>query len=107
MWGCGLTRRAASTRDTSSTPTAEVLPSPNGNHPMHRIWIEQITNHNLRTHIAQRLRAFVFISHHRTHRLALLQQQFGDRAPYRADAPSLAGDQNGGICHVLSSYSFN
>jgi len=49
----------------------------------------------------QRLRAFVFISHHRTHRFALLQQQFGDRAPYRADAARRAGDQNG-VCHVFS-----
>jgi hypothetical protein len=53
---------------------------------MHRIEIEQITDHDLRTLVAQRLRAFVFSSHHRTHRFALLQQQFGDRAPYRADA---------------------
>src|SRR5258708_39997712 len=48
---------------------------------------------------------FVFISHHRTHRFALLQQQFGDRAPYRADAARRAGDQNG-IYHVFSSYAF-
>jgi hypothetical protein len=32
----------------------------------------------------------------------MLQEQFGDRAPYRADAARRAGDQNG-ICHVLSS----
>ena len=69
---------------------------------MHRIEIEQIADHDLRTHVAQRLRAFVFISHHRTHRFALLQQQFGDRAPYRADAARRAGDQNG-MCHVFSS----
>jgi len=31
-------------------------------------------------------RAFVFISHHRTHRFALLQQLSGDRAPYPTDA---------------------
>jgi hypothetical protein len=62
---------------------------------VHRIEIEQIADHDLRTHVAQRLRAFVFISHHRTHRLALLQQQFGDRAPYRADAACGSGDQNG------------
>jgi hypothetical protein len=57
---------------------------------------------DLRTHVAQHLRAFVFISHHRSHGFALLQQQFGDRAPYRADAACRAGDQNG-ICHVLCS----
>jgi hypothetical protein len=32
---------------------------------------------------------------HRAHRLALLQQQFGDRAPDPADAARRAGDQNG------------
>ena len=67
---------------------------------MHRIEIEQTADHHLGTHIAQRLRAFVFISHHRTYRLALFQQQFGDRAPYPADAASRAGDQNG-ICHIF------
>src|SRR5580704_10712947 len=61
---------------------------------MHRIEIEQIADHDLRTHAAQRLRAFVFISHHRTHRFALLQEQFGDRAPYSADAARRAGNQN-------------
>jgi hypothetical protein len=35
----------------------------------------------------------------------LLQQQFGDRAPYRTDAARRAGDQNG-ICHVFSSCAF-
>jgi hypothetical protein len=72
---------------------------------MHGIEIEQIADHDLRTHVAQRLRASVFISHHRTHRFALLQQQFGDRAPYRADAAGRACDQNG-ICHVFFSYAF-
>jgi len=38
---------------------------------MHRIEIEQIADHDLGTHVAQRLRAFVFMSHHRTHRFAL------------------------------------
>ena len=47
------------------------------------------------------LRALVFISHHRTYRFALLQQQFGERAPYPANAARRAGDQNG-IRHVLS-----
>jgi hypothetical protein len=67
---------------------------------MHRLEIEQIADHDFRTHVAQRLRAFVFISHHRTHCLALLQEQFGDRATYPADAARRTGDQNG-ICHVL------
>jgi len=52
---------------------------------MHRIEIEQ-ADHDLRTHVAQRLCAFVFISHHRTNRVALHQQQFCDRAAHRADA---------------------
>jgi hypothetical protein len=69
---------------------------------MQRIEVEQIADHDLRTHVAQRLRAFVFISHHRTHRFALPQQQFGDRAPYRANAARRAGNQNG-TYHVLSS----
>ena len=64
--------------------------------------IKQITDHNLRTLVAQRLRAFVFSSHHRTHRFALLQQQLGDRAPYGADAARGAGNQNGS-CHVFPS----
>jgi hypothetical protein len=38
-----------------------------GNYPVHRIEIEQIANDNLRTHVAQGLRAFVFVSHHRTY----------------------------------------
>jgi hypothetical protein len=42
-------------------------------HPVHRIEIEQIANHDLRTHVAQRLRAFVFLPHHRAHGFALLQ----------------------------------
>jgi hypothetical protein len=29
----------------------------------------RLPDHDLRTHVAQRLRASVFISHHRTHRL--------------------------------------
>jgi len=82
---------------------AEVHRLAAGNHPMHRIEIEQIADHDLRTQVAQRLRAFVFIPHHRTHRFALLQQQFGDRAPYRTDAARRAGDQNG-IFHVFSSH---
>jgi hypothetical protein len=72
---------------------------------MHRIEIEQIADHDLRTHVTQRLRAFVFTSHHRPHRFALLQQQFSDRAPYRAHATSGAGDQNA-MRHVLCSYAF-
>jgi hypothetical protein len=71
---------------------------------MHRIEIEQIADHDLRTHVAQCLSALVLSSHHSTHRFAVLQQQFGDRAPYRADAARRAGDQNG-ICH-FSSASF-
>jgi len=74
---------------------------------MHGIEIEQIADHDLRTHVAQPLRASVFISHHRTHRFALLQQQFGDRASYRPDAARRAGDQNR-ICHVsLLGVHFN
>jgi hypothetical protein len=46
--------------------------------------------------------ASVFTSHHCPHRFALLQQQFGDRPPYRANTPRGAGDQNG-ILHVMSS----
>jgi Epoxide hydrolase N terminus len=80
---------------------AEVHRLAAGNCLMHRIQIEQIANHDLRTHVAQRLCAFVFSSHHRTHRFAVLQQQFSDRTPYRADTARRAGDQNG-ICHVPS-----
>jgi hypothetical protein len=47
----------------------------------------------------------VFISHHGAHRLAVLQQQSGDRAPYAADAACRAGDQNGSR-HVLSFHAF-
>jgi hypothetical protein len=72
---------------------------------MHRIEIEQIADHDLRTHVAQRLRAFVFISHHRTHRFALPQQQIGDPAPHSADAARRAGDENG-ICDGFSSHAF-
>jgi hypothetical protein len=42
------------------------------NRPMHRIEIEQIPNHHLRAYVAHRLRALVFVSHHRTHRFPLL-----------------------------------
>jgi hypothetical protein len=59
---------------------------------MHRIEIEQIADHDLRTHIAQRLSAFVFGSHHCTHWFPLLQQQCGDSSAYRADPASRAGD---------------
>ena len=71
---------------------------------MHRIEIEQIADHDLLTHVAQRLRAFVFNSHHRAHRFAVLQQQFGDRAPYRADAARRTRDKNG-IWHVFLLYA--
>jgi len=54
---------------------------------MHGIEIEQIANHDLCTQSAQCLPALVFSSHHRPHRFALLQQQLGDRASYRADPP--------------------
>src|SRR5260370_1105971 len=70
---------------------------------MHRIEIEQIANHDLRTLVAQRLRAFVFSSHHRAHRFALLQEQFGYRASYRADSTRGSGDQNGAF-HFSSSF---
>src|ERR1700730_10691025 len=72
---------------------------------MHRIEIEQIPDHDLRTHVAQCLRAFVVISHHRTHRFALLQQLFGDRPPYPTDASRRSCDQNW-ICHVAPLNSF-
>jgi len=80
---------------------AEVHGLAAGNHPVHRIEIEQIADHDLGAHIAQRPRAVVFISDHRAHRFALLQQQFGDRAPDRADAARRARDQNG-MFHVSS-----
>src|SRR6185503_10436558 len=80
---------------------AEVHQLAAGNHPMHRIEIKQIAGNDLRTHVAQRLRAFVFSSHHRTHRFALLQQQFSNGAPYRANTTRGTGDQNGTL-HVLS-----
>jgi hypothetical protein len=78
-------------------PTAaeELLELAAGNYPMHRIEIEQIADHDFRTHVAQCLRALVFTSHHRTHRFALPQQQLGDRAPYCADAARRASNQNG------------
>ena len=41
---------------------AEVRRLATGNDPMHRIEIKQIADHHFCTHIAQRLRAFVFIS---------------------------------------------
>jgi hypothetical protein len=69
---------------------------------MHRIEIEQIANHDLRTHVAQRLSALVFGSHHRAHRFALLKQQFGNGSPHSADTARRAGYQDG-IRHVLSS----
>jgi hypothetical protein len=72
---------------------------------VHRVEVKQVADYDLSTHVAQRLRAFVFTSHHRTHSFALLQQQFGDRAPYSTDAARRAGDQNG-ICHVLFSSAF-
>src|ERR1051325_5015488 len=77
---------------------AEVHRLAAGNHPMHRIEVEQIADHDLRTHVAQGLRAFVFTSHHRTHSFALLQEQFCNRAASPANAARRAGDQNG-ICH--------
>jgi hypothetical protein len=46
------------------------------------------------------LRALVPSSHHRPNRFALLQEQFGDCASYRANATRRAGNQNG-ICHVF------
>jgi hypothetical protein len=85
---------------------AEVHRLAAGDHSMHRIEIEQIADHDLCTHIAQRLRAFVFLSHHRTHCFALFQQHFGERAAYRADAARRAGDQNG-ACPCFSSHAFS
>ena len=54
----------------------------------------------LSTHVSQRLRAFVFLSDHRTYSVALLQKQFDDRAPYRTYTTGRAVDQNG-IRHDL------
>ena len=77
---------------------------PQGYCPVHGFEIEQITGHNLRSQVAQRLRAFVFLSHHRTHRFALLQQHFGDGASYAADATRRAGNQNGSV-YIRLSYA--
>jgi hypothetical protein len=64
--------------------------------PMHRIEIEQIADHNLRTHVAQRLRAFVFTSHHRTHRSCLASTAVSVTVrPYAPTRPAAASDQNG------------
>ena len=79
---------------------AEVHRLAAGNCPMHRIEIQKIANHNLGAKFAQRLRAFVFNSHHRAHGLALLQQQLGDRASYPANAARRTSDQNE-LCHVF------
>src|SRR5258708_40306740 len=72
---------------------------------MHRIEIEEIADHDLRTQVAQDLSAVVFISHHRSNRFASYQKQFGDGAAYSANAAGRASDQNR-ICHVASSESF-
>ena len=56
--------------------------------------MQQIADYDLRTHVAQCLRAFVVISHHRTHRFALLQQLFGDLRPNPTDASRRACEQN-------------
>jgi hypothetical protein len=53
---------------------------------MHRIGVEQIADHDVRPQVAQRPRAFVLVSHHRTHRSVLVQQQLGDLASYHTDA---------------------
>src|SRR5215469_6149267 len=76
---------------------------------MHGIKFEQIADYNLCTHVAQRLRALVLISHHGTHRCALLQQQFSDGTSYATDPTCGAGNQCE-ISHCLafltqSSYS--
>ena len=68
---------------------------------MHRIEVEQISDHNLCTHVAQSLGALVLISHHGTHCFALLQQQFGDGTPYPADAARGAGNQYE-VCHCFA-----
>jgi hypothetical protein len=56
--------------------------------------IKQIADDDLRTHVAQRLGAFVFMTHHRTHRFVLLQQDFGNPATYCTDSTCRAGDQD-------------
>jgi hypothetical protein len=50
--------------------------------------------------------ARVFSSHHRPHRFALIQQQLGDRASYRAYAAGRASNQDR-IWHVFFSYAFS
>jgi hypothetical protein len=55
---------------------------------MQGVEIEQIADHDLRPHVAQRLRALVFIPDHRAHRFTLLQQHLRDRTPYRATRPA-------------------
>jgi hypothetical protein len=73
---------------------------------VHRIEIEQIARprppHPCRATPA-RVRLHFAPSHAP---LALLQQQFGDRAPYHAGAARRAGDQNG-ICHVFGALALS
>jgi hypothetical protein len=72
--------------DGSNLCVASNLPTPFGELASQA---QQIADYDLRTHVAQCLRAFVVISHHRTHRFALLQQLFGERPtpPTRPAAP--------------------
>lgn len=55
---------------------------------MDRREIEQIVGPDLRDDVAECLRPVVFVSHHRTHRFASLQEEFGSRAAFRADPPN-------------------
>src|SRR5262252_5753918 len=74
--------------------TAATLTVAARNCPMHRLKIQQIAGYYFRTHVSQRLRALVFLSHHRTHSLALPQQQFDNCASDRTYTTGCAGNQN-------------
>jgi hypothetical protein len=68
---------------------------------MHRFEIQQIPGYDFRTHVSQTSRALVFLSHHRTHSFALLQQELDDRTSNCTYTTGRAGDQNG-IRHDFS-----
>jgi hypothetical protein len=72
--------------DGSNRCVASNLPTPFGELVSQ---VQQIADYDLRTHVAQCLRAFVVISHHRTHRFALLQQLFGDLRPTPPTRPAV------------------
>jgi len=80
---------------------AEVHRLAPGDRAMHRVEVEQVADYDLRAQVAQRLRAMVFIAHHRAHRFSLLEQHLGDGASDAAGAAAGAGDQDRSR-HVLS-----